>query len=354
MSGRTILKEVMDAQLSDQIYECSFVPESWPRVLGQLAALAEARVGFLFISNNDIHHWTSSTDAGVEALEPLVKSGWVARSERFKRVRANRHSGFVTEPDLYTPEEFRNDPFYRDILYPLGLGWATGTAIELPTGDTFTISLEREYARGPIEPCHIQTLDELRPHIARSALMSARLQLERARAASATLAAIGLAALLLDETGKVLAANNLIEVLDGYIRWRAHDRVSLCDKSADELLRGALAAMRQAVTHSGGSTEALAGLAQAHAVMGDKLAMERIVKELGERDDRYVSPYNIARVYGAIDDKQRTLEWLERAYREHNPDLIELTREPSFAGLHSDAKFRELVQRIGWHSGAGD
>ena len=37
-----------------------------------------------------------------------------------------------------------------------------------------------------------------------------------------------------------------------------------------------------------------------------------------------------------------------RAYREHNPDLIELTREPSFTGLHSNAKFLELARRIGW------
>jgi TolB-like protein/Tfp pilus assembly protein PilF len=116
----------------------------------------------------------------------------------------------------------------------------------------------------------------------------------------------------------------------------------------------AIDAMQKAVMHSGGGTEALAGLAQAHAVMGDKLATERIVKELVERDDRYVSPYNVARIYGAIDDKQRALEWLERAYREHNPDLIELTREPSFTGLHSDVKFRELVERIGWGSVAAD
>jgi hypothetical protein len=106
--------------------------------------------------------------------------------------------------------------------------------------------------------------------------------------------------------------------------------------------------------HSGGGTEALAGLAQAHAVTGDKVAMERIVKEFGESADRYVSPYNVARVYAAINEKQQALEWLERAYREHNPDLIELTREPSFAGLHSDAKFRELVERIGWRSVAAD
>ena len=115
----------------------------------------------------------------------------------------------------------------------------------------------------------------------------------------------------------------------------------------------AIDAMRQAVMHSGGSTEALAGLAQAHAVAGDKLAMDRMVKELGERGHRYVSPYNVARAYAAINEK-RALEWLERAYREHNPDLIELTREPSFAGLHSDKKFRELVERIGWRSVAAD
>jgi TolB-like protein/cytochrome c-type biogenesis protein CcmH/NrfG len=44
----------------------------------------------------------------------------------------------------------------------------------------------------------------------------------------------------------------------------------------------AIDAMQQAVIHSGGSTEALAGLAQAHAVTGNKLAMERIAKELGD------------------------------------------------------------------------
>jgi hypothetical protein len=82
----------------------------------------------------------------------------------------------------------------------------------------------------------------------------------------------------------------------------------------------------------------------------DGHSMKRIVQELGEGRQPYVSPYNVARLYGAIDDKPRALEWLERAYEEHNPDLIELTREPSFASLRSDAKFRELAVRIGWSS----
>ena len=116
------------------------------------------------------------------------------------------------------------------------------------------------------------------------------------------------------------------------------------------LANEAVDAMRQAVLYSEGSTEAMAGLAQAQAVAGDKPAMESIVKALGDSGHRYVSPYNVARVYGAIDDKQRALEWLEKAYQEHNPDLIELTREPSFESLRSDAKFRELVERIGWRA----
>ena len=86
----------------------------------------------------------------------------------------------------------------------------------------------------------------------------------------------------------------------------------------------------------------MVGLAQAQGVAGDKLAKTRIVQDLAESGHRYVSPYNVARAYAAIDDKQRALEWLEKAYLEHNPDLIELTREPSFASLRCDAKFREL------------
>jgi TolB-like protein/Tfp pilus assembly protein PilF len=150
-----------------------------------------------------------------------------------------------------------------------------------------------------------------------------------------------------DYDGALVALRRGLEVDPTH--YVSHLRVGLAclqKNLADE----AIAAMQQAVTHSAGSTEALAGLAQAYAVAGDKPAMARIVAELGESHHRYVSPYNVARVYGAIDDKQRALEWLERAYQEHNPDLIELPREPCFASLRSDAKFRELLSQIGWPS----
>ena len=76
------------------------------------------------------------------------------------------------------------------------------TAIPIPTGENVLFLLARRTERGPVERESIQKLDELRPHLARSVLLTARLQLERARIASETLAALGLPALVLDEQGK--------------------------------------------------------------------------------------------------------------------------------------------------------
>jgi len=232
----------MTVELTDRIYECAFVPELWPEVLRELADIAAARAGFLFVSNGDIHRWKSSTTVGEEALRPLVESGWVARSDRFARFLAARHAGFLKESALYDSEELQADPFYRLVLAPRGLGRAAGTTISLPTGDRFSISLEREFALGPVSDAVIETLDEFRPHLARAALMSGRLRLERARAASEALGLVGLPALVFGEQSQVLAANPLIEALTDFVQWRAHGRVALKDPVADKLLRDAVTA----------------------------------------------------------------------------------------------------------------
>ena len=91
----------MDPQLVDRIYECAFVPDQWPSALGELAAIATARTGFLFVSKGEIHRFVGSTDFGLEAVRPLVESGVVARTERFKRLLAARHPGFLTEAEIY-------------------------------------------------------------------------------------------------------------------------------------------------------------------------------------------------------------------------------------------------------------
>ncbi len=231
----------------DRIYECAFTPDLWPGLLGELCNIATARAGFLFVSNGRIHDWATSTQIAADVMRPFVESGQLAGSQRMRRLFAARHAGFLRDLDVFTEGEMRDDPFYRDLLYPRGLGWAAATAIPLPTGDSFAITVEREYRLGPVETTSVQTLDRLRPHLARAALLSARLQLDRARIASNTLAALGLAALVLDEHGKVLAANPLIEAMADFVIWRAHGGVSLNDRSADKLLHDAITSLDWAV-----------------------------------------------------------------------------------------------------------
>jgi DNA-binding CsgD family transcriptional regulator len=247
----------------DQIYECAFIPELWPGVLAELANIAEARGGWFCVSSGAVDRWAASDETVGSFLRPLIESGWVFRTDRFRRLLKAGHSGFLVEHDIYSKQELESDLAYRNLLRPRGLGWSTATAIPLPTGDNLALALERDYARGPVEAVVVHQLDALRPHLARCAMMSGRLQLERARVASETLATIGLPALVLDEHGKVLSANQLIEALTAFIRWRTKDLIAFKNRAANILLRQAIEAAR----HTG------APIVQSFAVRGEEALM---------------------------------------------------------------------------------
>src|SRR5438105_692515 len=97
------------------------------------------------------------------------------------------------------------------------------------------------------------------------------------------------------------------------------------------------------------STETLAALGTGYAMAGMSGEAHRIVAQLqASQAEHYVLPYNIAKIYAAACDQERTLEWLERAYQEGDPDLIELNSEPLFDRLRGEPKFSELMRRIGF------
>jgi len=232
----------MNNELIDKIYECSFISELWPGVLHEVGRIAGAGASLFVTNEEDVTSWTASK-AVHDVTAKFVKEGWFWRGQVVARLFGAHHSGFLTELDLFTLEELDAEPIFRDMWRPHGGGWAVATAVPIPTGENVSFVLVRQTERGPAERTVVQRLDELRPHLARSALMSARLQLERARIASETLAALCLPALVFDKHGKVLAANSLIETLTGYVQWRAQDRVSLKDRAADQLFRDAITAI---------------------------------------------------------------------------------------------------------------
>jgi DNA-binding CsgD family transcriptional regulator len=239
----------MDTELVDRIYECGFVPELWPQVLRDTSKISESAGASLFVTNPDVTAWTASKNAR-PLTERFIADGWYWRGRLMSRIHRSRHPGFLRDVDICSEAELEDEPIYRDNWRKMGLGWAAATAFALPTGETLSIVLSRATAQGPADAATIQRLDMLRPHLARTAVMAARLHLERAQAASQTLAALGLAALVLDEAGKVLAANALIEGMVNLVHWRSADRVTLKDRRADEMLAEALA--RIALNDNGG------------------------------------------------------------------------------------------------------
>src|ERR1700743_1547238 len=222
------------SRLVDRIYECAFVPDLWPEILAKLAHIGGALSGWVWISNGSVLGRAASGEEARAALRALMERGWITRSDRYNRQLRAKHAGFIPDRTLYSSlDEMANDPAYKDMLYPRGMGWAAGTAIALPTGDDMLIALERAYDQGPPPPAVIASLNAVHPHLARASFVAARMQLERAKAASEALALLGIPALVFADGGKVLGANHLIEELGDFISWRANDRIALQDAGAD-------------------------------------------------------------------------------------------------------------------------
>lgn len=231
----------MPAELIDRIYECSVVPELWPSVLDDLATLTEARGGLLFSARKALY-WTAS-GAVRDVFDEYVADGWFTRCSRRVCLMGQSQPSFFVEQDFWSEDELDADPIYRDFFRPRGLGWSAGTGLKIPTGDNIVFSVEREFGRGPIEQTYVDRLNELRPHLSRSAMVSARLELQRVQGAAEALTALRLPALVADSAGRVIEANALIETLPERIRFGADNRLVLPDKRANDQWLAALAAI---------------------------------------------------------------------------------------------------------------
>jgi TolB-like protein/Tfp pilus assembly protein PilF len=111
----------------------------------------------------------------------------------------------------------------------------------------------------------------------------------------------------------------------------------------------AIAELKKALGLANRSTETQAALALVYAAAGETKSAAKITRELEKSQaQRYVLPYNIAKIYAAGRNTERAFAWLEKAYAEGNPDLIELNSEPVFDGLRDDPRFSALMRRVGW------
>jgi DNA-binding CsgD family transcriptional regulator len=225
---------------ADDIYEAAVIPECWFGVLDRLAQLAEAQGTLLFAAAPGQPRWICS-DQIRAAMQVWAEGPYYADNPRGRHLVPTREARFLTDLDAFTPEEIEREPFYTEYLRSHGLGWCVGTAIHSPSGDTLVFSIEKAHAKGPVPPEVAAQLNPLRPHLARAALLSARIGLERARATVEGLNLIGLPAVVLADQRKVLAANQALLAYAPDIRIAAGDRIEFANPNAHALFVAACA-----------------------------------------------------------------------------------------------------------------
>jgi tetratricopeptide (TPR) repeat protein len=84
------------------------------------------------------------------------------------------------------------------------------------------------------------------------------------------------------------------------------------------------------------------------AVAGRNRDALRIARELEAISrKRYVSPYGLAQIYAALNQNEDTFKWLRAAYDDHAVWMGYLAVDPIFDRYRSDARFQDLLHRIG-------
>jgi serine/threonine-protein kinase len=112
----------------------------------------------------------------------------------------------------------------------------------------------------------------------------------------------------------------------------------------------ALASLKQA-TELSKSLNIRTSFAHASARFGQRAQALEVLKALEERSrTNYVPSYYFALIHAGLGEKDRALEWLERAYQERSTVLAYVRIDPRLAPLRSDPRYLDLVRRMGFPS----
>ena len=102
----------------------------------------------------------------------------------------------------------------------------------------------------------------------------------------------------------------------------------------------------------------LTSLASAYARAGRRTDANHVLRRLQELWERqgtapawhtarspYVCPYEVAGVYAQLGDRDRAMDWLDKAYRNRSC-LYWLRQDPRFDSIRSDPRFKELLAKM--------
>jgi len=96
-----------------------------------------------------------------------------------------------------------------------------------------------------------------------------------------------------------------------------------------------------------GDSEVTEALERGYAQGGYAGAMRLAAEKLVARSKfTYVQPTAIAGLYAYAGEKERALEWFEKAYQERDSQLVYINVAPGLDPLRSDPRFQSLLRRM--------
>jgi TolB-like protein/Tfp pilus assembly protein PilF len=117
---------------------------------------------------------------------------------------------------------------------------------------------------------------------------------------------------------------------------------------AKGMYREAIAELNRIRPISGDWSFILAELGCAQAGLGKRAEVESIIEELKKRmASEYIDPVVIAYIYLALDNRDQAFVWLEKAYQERAGNVLWLKVEPKMDPIRGDARFKDLMRRMG-------
>jgi DNA-binding winged helix-turn-helix (wHTH) protein/tetratricopeptide (TPR) repeat protein len=110
----------------------------------------------------------------------------------------------------------------------------------------------------------------------------------------------------------------------------------------------AVTVLTKARDYSGANSETVSLIGYAHALAGNRARAEATLDELMVRSgSAYLPPHSVAVVHHGLRNQEETFRWLNKAYEARDIRLTFLKVDPKWDSIRSDARFVELLGRVG-------